>query len=37
VRAASGCFPIRSYSPAIGLNRVEKWVAKPLPEVNRAA
>jgi hypothetical protein len=36
VRAASGCLPIRSYSPAIGLKRVVKWLAKPTPEVKRA-
>lgn len=36
VRLASGCFPMRSNSPAIGWNRVEKRVAKPVAEVNNA-
>lgn len=35
VRSESGFFPIRSYSPAMGWNKVEKWLAKLAPEVNR--
>ena len=36
VRAASGCLPIKSNSPAMGLKRVAKWFENPTPEVNRA-
>jgi hypothetical protein len=32
----SGCFPIRSYSPALGRKRLAKCVAKPAPDVKRA-
>jgi len=34
---ASGCFPRRSNSPAIGWKMTEKWLAKPVPAVNSAA
>jgi len=36
VCAASGCLPMRSYSPARGWKRVEKRVANPAPDVKRA-
>lgn len=36
VAAASGCLPIRSYSPEIGLNNVAKCCANPAPEVKRS-